>query len=305
MRFGLELIEVTSVFEQTEFKVFRDVLDHGGIIKAINVERQALRQGSGQAELSRKDLDELTKFVGVHGARGLAWIKVGPTGDWSSPIVKFFSDREKDGLQTALAMKPNDLILFIADQPGIVNTALGSLRKELGKRLNLIPPDELKFVWVTDFPLLQLEEAGSRLSSVHHPFTAPHPEDIEKLDSSPHQVRALAYDLVLNGHEIGGGSIRIHDTKLQQKMFRLLHISDQEAQEKFGFLLEALQFGAPPHGGIAFGLDRIIMLMTGSDSIRDVIAFPKTQKASDLMCHAPSEVDAQQLRELGLQIRKT
>ncbi len=297
VRFGLELVNVGEIFKDSQFKVFQSVLGSQGIIKAINVK--------GQASFSRKDLDELTKFVGVYGAKGMAWIKVGDDGEWQSPIVKFFSDEEKTQLKATMEMEPGDLVIFGADRPKVVNESLGQLRKELARRLSLIDSKDFSFVWVTDFPLFDYDEDEKRLNAVHHPFTAPTVEDLDKLDSAPETVRSQAYDLVLNGHEIGGGSIRIHDTELQQRMFKLLNISDEEAQLKFGFLLDALQYGAPPHGGIAFGLDRIIMLMTGAASIRDVIAFPKTQKAQDTMCQAPSDVDMTQLRDLGLQIRKT
>lgn len=296
VRFGLELHDVGTIFRSTEFKVFRQVLEQGGAIKALNAKK---------ADLSRKDIDELTALVAVYGAKGLAWIKVTGENDWSSPIVKFFSETEKQNLAKTLQIETGDLIFFVADQPKVVHESLGHLRKELGQRLKLIPDQMKSFVWVTDFPLFQYDEEARRPVAVHHPFTAPHPDDLEKLSAEPLAVRSLAYDLVLNGHEIGGGSIRIHSTDVQKQMFELLKISAEEAQAKFGFLLEALQYGAPPHGGIAFGLDRIIMLMTGADSIREVIAFPKTQKAADLMCHAPSEVDSLQLRELGLQLKKS
>lgn len=297
VRFGLELIDVGPVFQETEFRVFKEVLTQGGRIKAINAK--------GAGELSRKDLDELTSLVAVYGAKGLAWIKVSGEDDWSSPIVKFFSDHEKEELKKTAGIETGDLILFVADQPGVVHEALGQLREELGKRLGLIPEGENHFVWITDFPLFQYNETEKRPVAVHHPFTAPHPDDIEKLEATPLEVRSQAYDLVLNGNEIGGGSIRIHSTDLQKRMFSLLKISPEEAEQKFGFLLEGLKYGAPPHGGIAFGLDRIIMLMTGAESIREVIAFPKTQKAQDLMCQAPSKVDLAQLKELGLQLRKS
>ncbi len=296
LRFGLELVDVGEIFKESQFKVFKSVLENKGIIKAINVK--------GQAGLSRKIIDELTAYVGIYGAKGMAYIKVGDDGEWQSPIVKFFSDTEKEQLKASMQIKNGDLIVFGADRPKVVNEALGHLREELARRLDLLPKNEFRFVWVTDFPLFEYDEDEARHTAVHHPFTAPKVEDLDKLDGAPHEIRSQAYDLVLNGNEIGGGSIRIHQTELQQKMFELLKIDEAEAREKFGFLLDALKYGAPPHGGIAFGLDRIIMLMTGAPSIRDVIAFPKTQKAQDPMCEAPSDVDSKQLRELGLQVRK-
>jgi aspartyl-tRNA synthetase len=294
-RFALELTDLSSVFAKTDFKVFRQILDSDGVVKAISV----------QAELSRKDLDALTQFVSVYGAKGMAWIKVGADGEWTSPIIKFFSDQEKEDLAKVLEAKPGDVILFGAGSKKIVHESLGHLRCEIARRLKLIPEGLWNFVWVTDFPLVDYDEETKRYQALHHPFTSPNLEDLDGLESDPLKVRSLAYDMVLNGHEIGGGSIRIHQAALQQKVFELLDISGEEAQKKFGFLLEALKYGAPPHGGLAFGLDRIMMLMTGCDSIRDVIPFPKTQKATDLMCQAPSEVAVEQLNELHLKVIKT
>jgi len=295
-RFGLELSEVTEIFKGSAFKVFADTVAKGGIIKAINVK--------GKADLSRSELDELTQFVGIYGAKGLAWIKV-QESEWQSPIVKFFSEAEKENLKKALQMETSDLVLFVADKPKVVNDALGNLREHLGKKLGMIDETKLNFVWVVDFPMFDYDEGEKRYVAMHHPFTSPKPEGLKDLESEPLKVRANAYDLVLNGNEIGGGSIRIHSPEIQTKVFGLLGIGEAEAQEKFGFLLEALQFGAPPHGGIAFGLDRLVMLITGTDSIRDVMAFPKTQKAVDPMTEAPSEVSAKQLLELGLKFQKT
>ncbi|MCP5468278.1 MAG: aspartate--tRNA ligase [Deltaproteobacteria bacterium] len=295
LRFGLELVDVGEIFSNAQFKVFQDVLKNKGVIKAINIK--------GQAAMSRKDIDDLTKFVGIYGAKGMAYIKV-QESEWQSPIVKFFSEEEKQALKEKLQMEPGDLVVFGADKAKIVNDALGNLREHLGEKLQLIDPNQLEFVWVTDFPMFEYDEKEARHAAVHHPFTAPKKEDLELLEENPTGVRTQAYDLVLNGHEIGGGSIRIHDPKVQERVFKLLGISDEEAQEKFGFLLEALKFGAPPHGGLAFGLDRIIMIMTGASSIRDVIAFPKTQKATCLMTEAPTPVPALQLLELGIQTKK-
>ncbi|MFO1519860.1 MAG: aspartate--tRNA ligase [bacterium] len=294
-RFGLELKEVTDVFRKTSFKVFADTIARGGILKAINVK--------GKADLSRSELDELTQFVAIYGAKGLAWIKV-QENEWQSPIVKFFSDEEKEGLKKTLGMETNDLVVFVADKPKVVNDSLGNLREHLGKKLGLIDESKLNFLWVVDFPMFEYDEAEKRHVAIHHPFTSPKPSDLPLLETEPLKARANAYDLVLNGNEIGGGSIRIHAMEVQKKVFNLLGITDAEAEVKFGFLLEALQYGAPPHGGIAFGLDRIVMLLTGTESIRDVIAFPKTQKAVCLMTEAPSEVSAKQLLELGIKISK-
>ena len=295
LRFGLELQEITEIFRDTSFKVFATTLQQGGMIKAINVK--------GKSDLSRSELDDLTKFAGVYGAKGLAWIKV-LENEWQSPIVKFFSDAEKAALRDKLKMEVGDLILFVADRPKVVNDALGNLREHLGAKLKLIDESKLCFVWIYDFPMFDYDDKEKRYVAMHHPFTSPRPEDLSLLDSTPDKAKAQAYDLVLNGHEIGGGSIRIHDTQLQSKIFSLLKIEAEDARKKFGFLLDALEYGPPPHGGLAFGLDRIIMLMTGATSIRDVIAFPKTQKATCLMSEAPSAVAATQLLELGIRVDK-
>jgi len=291
LRFGMELKEITEVFKATSFKVFADTIAKGGIIKAINAK--------GKADLSRSEIDELTKFVGIYGAKGLAWIKVLPN-EWQSPIVKFFSEDEKKALQQALDMQVGDLVMFVADKPKVVNDALGNLREHLAAKLGLIDESKLAFVWIYDFPMFEYDEKEARPAAVHHPFTSPRVQDIEGLEADPFKARTQAYDLVLNGHEIGGGSIRIHDPKLQSKVFDILKINIEDAKKKFGFLLEALEYGAPPHGGIAFGLDRLIMIMAGVSSIRDVIAFPKTQKGTCPLSEAPSHVSATQLLELGI-----
>lgn len=295
LRFGLELVDVSEVFKDSEFKVFKGALDKKGIIKALNLK--------GKADLSRSEIDELTKFVGIYGARGLAYIKVSES-EWQSPIVKFFSDQEKAQLQQALNMEPGDVVFFGADSAKVVNDSMGNLRKHLGAKLGLIDESKESFVWVTHFPMFEYDEKEARHAAVHHPFTAPLAEDLPMLETDPHKVKTQAYDLVLNGIEIGGGSIRIHNMETQKKVFKILKIDEQEAHEKFGFLLDALKYGPPPHGGIAFGLDRIVMLMAGAESIRDVIAFPKTQKATCLMADAPSPVDATQLLELGIKVEK-
>jgi aspartyl-tRNA synthetase len=293
LRFGLELVDLTDIVKNCGFKVFAEVAAKSGLVKAINVK--------GGATLSRRELDELTEFVAIYGAKGLAWVKMTADG-WQSPIAKFFQPEELLAIEQALAAAEGDLLLFVADKPGTTNEALGRLRQHLGQKLELAQKDDFKFVWITDFPLFEWSEEDQRHYAVHHPFTAPLDEDIPLLDSEPGKVRAKAYDLVLNGSEIGGGSIRIHDQEIQSRMFRMLGISDEEARIKFGFLLDALSYGAPPHGGIAFGLDRLTMILAGTDSIRDVIAFPKTQKASCLLSEAPGQVDEKQLRELGIRL---
>jgi aspartyl-tRNA synthetase len=292
-RFGLELIDCSTVFAGSGFKVFADVLVRGGVVKAI-----VIPDGAG---LSRKDLDDLTEVVAAYGAKGLAWIRVGTDG-WQSPIVKFLADAERARLQAAAGLVPGNVVLLVADRPGVVHDALANLRLHLGAKLGFIPADQRSLVWVTDFPLLEYDEESRRHIAVHHPFTAPVEDDLAMLEREPLAVRAQAYDLVLNGTEIGGGSIRIHQPAVQERVFAMLGIDAEEAQAKFGFLLEALASGAPPHGGFAFGFDRLVMLFAGEESIRDVIAFPKTQKALDLMTDAPSPVDARQLRELGIKL---
>ena len=296
LRFGLELIDITQQVAGSQFKVFADVAASNGLVKALNAK--------GCASFSRKELDDLTDFVKIYGAKGLAWVKVTENG-WQSPIAKFFTEEELASLNQTLDAEIGDLLMFMADTPTVANEALGRLRGHLGQKLGLAKKDDFKFVWVTDFPLLEWDGEERRHVAVHHPFTAPLEEDVPLLDSDPGQARAQAYDMVLNGSEIGGGSIRIHDQTIQSKMFNLLGIGEEEAREKFGFLLDALNFGAPPHGGIAFGLDRIMMILTGASSIRDVIAFPKTQKATCLLSDAPNEVADKQLQELGIRLRAT
>jgi aspartyl-tRNA synthetase len=294
IRFGMELVDITSLAKETDFKVFTDAVHQGGQVKGILV-----KQG---ANFSRKDIDLCTDFVKVYGAKGLAWFKVNSEGNLQSSLTKFFTPEQLEELKAKFEAQVNDLLLFVADTPKVVAASLGNLRKHLGKKLQLIDENELCFVWVVEFPLLEYDETERRLQAVHHPFTAPVDGDISLLDTEPTCVRAKAYDLVLNGNEIGGGSIRIHQQEIQRKMFSLLNISEDEANAKFGFLLKGLQFGVPPHGGIAFGLDRIAMLLCGTDSIRDVIAFPKTQKGTCLLTEAPSTVDIQQLQELKIRI---
>jgi len=293
VRFGLELVDVTEIMKNTEFRAFREVVDGGGVIKGIRIEKGG--------ELSRKDLDSFTDFVGTYGAKGLAWARV--TADaWTSPIYKFLKPEEVQGINSRMGAAEGNVLVFVADTPKIVNDSLGNLRLHLGKKLNLIDPDALAFTWITEFPLLEYSDTAKRFVSTHHPFTSPVMSDLPLLDSDPAKVRARAYDLVLNGSEIGGGSIRIHRKEVQAKIFEFLGLSKEEARIKFGFLLDALEYGTPPHGGLAFGFDRLIMLMAGTDSIRDVIAFPKTQKATCVMTEAPSPVSIEQLMELSLKI---
>ncbi len=303
-RFGLELVDLTQVFKNTEFKVFRQAIESGGVVKAINF------KGSN---LSRKEIDELTQFVQSLGAKGLAWIKV-EEDKLNSPIVKFFSEEETRELLQRLRAERGDVIFFSADKREMVYRILGNLRLHIGKKYNLIDTSKFDIFWVVDFPLMEWDEEEKRFVSLHHPFTSPREEDIPILERAlqtqdlwekkrlVHSVRARAYDLVINGYEVGGGSIRIHRKDLQELVFKLLEIPEMEAREKFGFLLDALRFGAPPHGGLAFGLDRLIAIMRGLDSIRDVIAFPKTQKGICPLTGAPDYVEPKQLKELHIRV---
>lgn len=292
LRFGMELVDLTGIASTCNFKVFRETADRGGTVRAINAK--------GCGEMTRKELDLLTEFVAQFGAKGLAWVKVKPGGEWQSPIAKFFTEEERAAIAAATDAQEGDLLFFGADSVKVVLQVLGELRVELARRLELLKKDDFRFTWVTDFPLMEYDDKEKRYQALHHPFTAPREEDIDKLDSDPLAVLSRAYDLVLNGTEIGGGSIRIHQRKLQAKVLEVLGIGIGEAEEKFGFLLRALELGAPPHGGLAFGLDRLLMIITGSDSIRSVIAFPKTQKATCPLTDAPAGVARRQLTELHI-----
>ena len=293
-RFGLELKDISDIVASCGFNVFAGAVKKGGIVKALNAK--------GCINLSRKEIDDLTDFVAVYRAKGMAWIKV-KENDWQSPITKFFTEEEKKALAERIDMEPGDLIFFVADQPKIVNEALGNLRNHLGRRLNLIDEGQFNFLWVTRFPMFEYDETEKRYQALHHPFTSPLEEDYGKLKDDPLAVESRAYDLVLNGFEVGGGSIRIHQRKIQEKVFKALGMDRKAYEDKFGFLLSALDSGAPPHGGIAIGFDRLVMLLCGESSIRDVIAFPKTQKAACLLTGAPSDTSKQQLEELQLRLR--
>ena len=292
-RFGMELVDLSDVFVEAGFKVFRAAVDSGGAVKAIVVK--------GGAEMSRKEIDDLGGVATDLGAKGMAWIKVGADG-WQSPIVKFFSDGERDAVQERLGLEQGDLILFGADSKKVVHDVLGGLRCRIAAKRGLIPEDRFDFLWVTDFPLVEYNDEDQRYYALHHPFTAPLEQDLERLESDPASVCADAYDVVVNGVELGGGSVRIHRADVQQRVLGVLGIEAEEAREKFGFLLDALSYGAPPHAGLALGLDRLAAILIGSDSIRDVIAFPKTQKAACLLTEAPSPVDTPQLRGLGIKL---
>jgi aspartyl-tRNA synthetase len=300
LRFDMKLQDITDIAKESSFKVFSSVAEKGGVIKGLCA--------PGGAKYSRSDIEKtLTNFVGDYGAKGLAWFKAKEQDGkmtLTSSIAKFFSAEQLDQIAERFGATDGDLLLFVADKENTANKALAPLRCRLGKELGLYDADSFKFVWIVDFPLFEWNEDEKRYDSLHHPFTSPCQEDLEKLDTDPGNIVSRAYDVVVNGSEIGGGSIRIHNLETQKKVFDLLGISQQQAREQFGFFLDALEYGAPPHGGIALGLDRIIMLLTGTENIRDVIAFPKTQRGQCLMTGAPSMVDQKQLDELNLRLQK-
>ena len=294
LRFGMELQDISEYVKGSDFKVFTSVLESGGQIKVIKVD--------GYANIPRKELDGLVEYVKTYGAKGLAWIQYAEEGI-KSPFKKFYSEETFEQIKQATGAKTGDLLLVVGDKASVVAQALGELRLEMARRRNLIDADKLCFLWVVDFPMFEYVEEDKRYKAMHHPFTSPREEDIEFLLTEPEKVKANAYDIVLNGVEVGGGSLRIYQSDLQEKVFEAIGLTKEEARAKFGFLMDAFEYGTPPHGGIAFGLDRLVMLMAKRKSIRDVIAFPKTQSAIDPMSHAPSEVDEKQLRELHIRVR--
>ncbi|WP_020008536.1 aspartate--tRNA ligase [Salinicoccus albus] len=293
-RFGMKLIDLSEFSREVDFKVFRAAVENGGMVKAIVVKGEA-------DNYSRKDIDKLEEYVKTYGAKGLAWLKMKEDA-LNGPIAKFFNDDNRKALFENMNLDNGDLILFVADTTKVVHASLGNLRNKLARDLDLIDKDQYNFLWVTDWPLFEYDEDSGRYTAAHHPFTAPKREDEDMLERHPEKVKANAYDIVLNGYELGGGSIRIHDAELQKEMFRALGFTDKERDRQFGFLIEAFKYGTPPHGGIAYGLDRLVMLLAGTDNIRDVIAFPKTASASDLMMNAPSPVNEEQLKELHIEV---
>ena len=297
VRFGFELNNISEIVKDTEFNVFAGAIENGGSVRAINVK--------GGARFSRKEIDSLTEVAKTYKAKGMAWLKWAESGEISSSYAKFLSEAENEAIKAAMGAEPGDLILIIADKNKVVFDSLGALRCECAKRMGLLDPMDFKFLWVTEFPLLEYSEEDERFYAMHHPFTAPMDEDLQYIDSDPGRVRAKAYDIVLNGTELGGGSVRIHDGEIQSKMFSVLGMTEEEANNKFGYLLEAFKYGVPPHGGLAFGFDRLVTLLLGLEDIRDVIAFPKVQNASELMTKCPSEPDPKALGELGIAVVAT
>ena len=294
LRFGMELKNVSDVVKDCEFVVFKGALENGGTVRGINAE--------GQGHMPRKKIDALVEFAKGYGAKGLAYVAIQEDGSYKSSFAKFMTEEQMAALISAMDGKPGDLLLFAADKNKVVWDVLGNLRLEIARQLDLLKKDDYKFLWVTEFPLLEYSEEQGRFVAMHHPFTMPMDEDWHLIDSNPGAVRAKAYDIVLNGTEIGGGSVRIHQSDIQSKMFEVLGFTPEKAQEQFGFLLEAFKYGVPPHAGLAYGLDRVVMLMGGCDSIREVIAFPKVKDASCLMTEAPTPVDPKQLEELGIEV---
>ena len=296
-RFGMELKDVSEIVRDCGFGVFTGALENGGSVRGINAE--------GQGHMPRKKIDALVEFAKGFGAKGLAYLSVNEDGTYKSSFAKFMTEEQLKALVDAMGGKPGDLLLFAADKNKVVWDVLGNLRLELARNLGLLDKNQFNFLWVTEFPLLEWSEEQNRFVAMHHPFTMPMDEDLDKIDTDPGAVRAKAYDIVLNGTELGGGSVRIHQADIQEKMFEVLGFTKEQAQERFGFLLDAFKYGVPPHAGLAYGFDRLMMLMTGADSIREVIAFPKVKDASDLMTNAPDVVDPVQLEELGIAVVKT
>ncbi len=294
LRFGFELVDISDIVEKCGFKVFSSTIENGGVVKGINVKAYA-------DQFTRKDITNLEEYVKTYGAKGLAWMKITSEG-LSSPIAKFLEEEEIEKILNKMDAQEGDLLLFVADKNAIACDSLGNLRNEVAKRLEIIDKDDLKLVWITEFPLFEYDEEENRYVAKHHPFTSPMEEDIHLLESNPEKVRAKAYDIVINGDEMGGGSIRINNSDLQSRMFKALGLSKEEAEDKFGFLLEAFKYGIPPHGGIAYGFDRLIMTLTNSSNIRDVIAFPKTQSATCLLTDAPTKVSQAQLDEAHIKV---
>ena len=297
LRFGMELQNVSEVVKGCEFAVFKNALESGGSVRGINAE--------GQGHMPRKKIDALVEYAKGFGAKGLAYVAINEDGSLKSSFAKFMTEEEMGALVAAMGGKPGDLLLFAADRNKVVYDVLGNLRLELARQLDLLKKDDFKFLWVTEFPLLEYSEEEGRFMAMHHPFTMPMDEDLQYIDSDPGRVRAKAYDIVLNGVEMGGGSVRIHQGDVQSKMFEVLGFTPERANDQFGFLLEAFKYGVPPHAGLAYGFDRMVMLMVGADSIRDVIAFPKVKDASCLMTEAPTPVDPVQLKELGIEVAET
>ncbi len=293
LRFGMEFVDLSEIVKDADFKVFRSVVSTGGQVKGICAK--------GCGEYPRAQLDKLTEFAQAHKAKGLAWMRV-VEGGVDSPIAKFFSEEQIGRMTSAFGAEPGDLLLMVADSPEVVAEALDWIRREMARREELIKEGDFKFAWITEFPMFEWDEDEKRWQAMHHPFTMPHPEDWDKLETDPGAVRAVAYDVALNGNEVAGGSVRIHRPDIQQRAFRAMGISEEDQQEKFGFLLEAFRYGAPPHGGIAYGMDRLVAMLCGEDSIREVIAFPKTQRAQCLMSGAPSDAEQRQLQELHVKL---
>ena len=296
IRFGMELVNVTETVKDSEFVVFKNAIEAGGTVRGINAK--------GQSGMARKKIDKLVDFAKGYGAKGLAYIAIHEDGTVKSSFSKFMTEEETAALIKAMAGENGDLLLFAADKNKVVWDVLGALRLELARQMELLDKNEYKFLWITEFPLLEWSDEQNRFTAMHHPFTMPMEEDLQYIDSDPGRVRAKAYDIVLNGNEIGGGSVRIFNQEIQSKMFEVLGFTPEQAQEQFGFLLNAFKYGVPPHAGLAYGLDRLVMLMAKQDSIRDVIAFPKVKDASDLMTEAPERVDPKQLEELGLELEE-